>query len=270
MPRDANFLERHYPPNPDYGSGVFRRRLRMAAAGRVVRAVLNDPYHAMWVDLSLEGSRIDDVRAGMWRNPKNACPGAVHALRELVGMEVAAAAASIFSEGRAGRNCTHLLDLARFGLGCHLRGETARVLDLTVADADTAGRSRIRAEADARTIHDWEIVDGGLTDVAGFTGSTHSSAFGRAMRDRLEGIELEAALALRMAVFVAAGRAFLTDGPVPVRALDETERRGDCFAFSAPVVAGCIDNIGYVQNFTDGLVELLPSDFPEVAGAAGH
>ena len=265
MPRDADALGRHYPPNPAYGTGVFRRRLRMAASEGVVRCVLNDPYHAMWVDLRVGNGRIADVCAGMWRTPKTACPGAVFALGELAGMEVASAAASIFAEGRAGRNCTHLLDIARFGLGCHLRDETARVLDLIVPHSDAAGRSRVRAEADGRVIHDWELDKGALTGAAGLAGPL--LALGGAMRERLGGIELEAALALRMAVFVAAGQAFVTDGPVPVRALDETERYGDCFAFSAPVLAGCIDNIGYVQNFTEGLVELLPPDFPDIAAS---
>lgn len=266
--RHTSSLERHYPPNPAYGTGVFRRRLRMAADGRWVRVAVNDPYHAMWAALDLKDGVVADVRAGMWRTPKNVCPGAVHALRELMSMDIQRASASIFSEGRAGRNCTHLLDITRFGLGCHVRGEVMRVLDLIIPDPDARGQSRIRAEADGVTIHDWELVDGRLTDAAGFVGSPLDSSFASAMRERFDGIELEAAWALRMAVFVAVGRAYITDGPNPVRALDETDRHGDCFAFSAPLLPGCIDNIGYVQNFTDGLTELLPPDFPRLEGSA--
>lgn len=261
MPRDAASLGRYYPPNPAYGTGIFRRRLRMTAEGAQVSAALNDPYHAMWVTLRIEDGAIAEVAAGMDRTPKTVCPGAVGALRELVGMGVEAACASIFSEGRAGRNCTHLLDLARFGLGCRLRGEAARVLDLTVPDADAQGRSRLRAQVDGAALHDWEMVDGRLTDAAGFQGGVFEPGFLPAMRARFAGIELEAARALRMAVFVAAGRAYVTDGPVPVRALDETDRHGDCFAFSPPMLAGCADNIGYVQDFTRGLTERLPPVF---------
>lgn len=264
MPRDAASLGRYYPPNPAYGAGIFRRRLRVAADGDTVSAALTDPWHAMWVTLRVDGGAIAEVSAGMDRTPKTACPGAVRALRELVGLGAAAAAAAIFSDGRAGRNCTHLLDLARLGLGCHLRGEAARVLDLTVPDPDARGHSRLVAEVDGVTVHDWDLAEGRLTDAAGFTGGFFDPGFLPAMRARFQGIELEAARALRMAVFVAAGRAYVTDGPIPVRALDETDRHGDCFAFSPPVLALSRDNVGYVQDFTAGLTERLPPVFGPV------
>ncbi|WP_323039981.1 DUF2889 domain-containing protein [Gemmobacter sp.] len=261
MTRDAASLGRYYPANPAYGTGVFRRRLRMVAAGASIRAAVNDPWHVMWVTLALDGGTIADAAAGMDRTPKTVCPGAARALRELVGMQAETASAAIFSDGRAGRNCTHLLDLARLALGCHLRGEAARVLDLTVPDPDAGGQSRLTAAVDGTVVHDWILQDGRLSDAAGFQGGFFDPGFLPAMRDRFQGIELEAARALRMAVFVAAGRAYVTDGPVPVRALDETDRHGDCFAFSLPVLADSQDNIGYVQDFTDGLIERLPPVF---------
>lgn len=255
MPRAEGSLARHYPPNPAYGTGIFRRRLRFATDAGMVHAALTDPYHAMWVRLTLRDGLIAGVDAGIDRAPKTVCPGATRALRELEGMAIGTAAGRAFADGRAGRNCTHLLDLARAGLGCHQRAEGAHVLDLTVPDPDASGRSRITAEVDGTPVHAWTLDAGHLTDDSGQSCGAFGADFLPLMRARFTGIKLEAARALRLAVFVAAGRAYVTDGPNPVRAMDETDRHGDCFAFSPPVLDFSRDNIGYVQDFTEHLIE---------------
>lgn len=258
MPRVEGSLGRQYPPNPAYGTEIFRRRLRFATEAGVVHAALTDPYHAMWLRLTLRDDIITEVDAGIDRAPKTVCPGATLALRELEGMPVETAAARSFADGRAGRNCTHLLDLARAALGCHQRGEAAWVLDLTVPDPDPAGRTRITSAVDGITMHAWTLADGQLTDDAGRPCGAFGPDFLPLICERFAGIELEAARALRLAVFVAAGRAYITDGPNPVRALDETDRHGDCFAFSPSMLALSRDNIGYVQDFTERLIERPP------------
>jgi hypothetical protein len=255
-------LESIYPRNPRYGSGIYRRRVRLGLEPRRVTGVVNDDYHAMWLRLAHDGTAVRDVEAGMQRWPKTTCPGAIQVLREIIGFPVSVSRQAFYGEGRAGRNCTHLLDLAFWALGQVRRGlvrggpgET--VVDIEIPDR-VRGETHMRATVDGRLVHDWIVTDAVIQAPADLAGLGVFSGFARAAEARLSGLALETAWMLQKAAFVARGRAFVVDG-VPARsALEEPQRAGACFAFTEPSLSFARSNVGYVQDFTQGLRELLP------------
>lgn len=71
------------PPitNPQYGRGVFRRRIRLIATAGRVRAAFEDVAHAMRLVLEHDGERITGITPEFRRVPLNVCPGAAGPLR---------------------------------------------------------------------------------------------------------------------------------------------------------------------------------------------
>ena len=108
----------HYPRNPAYGGGVFRRRIVLSADGAHASAELLDDFHEMAMALTVEGGIITDARANMARFPKTTCPGAVTSLAGLRGTPVGDLPAALDRSA----HCTHLIDLARLALSQFARG----------------------------------------------------------------------------------------------------------------------------------------------------
>ena len=253
-----------YPLNPAYGQGVYRRRVRLIGGGGAVTAVLNDDYHSMWCRLSHDSVSILSVDGELVRGPKTTCPGAVLALRELVGTHLNVSRRSLYGEGRTSRNCTHLLDLAMLAVGHAARGEVERVIDIAVPDK-MDGRTRMQAHVDGELVHDWAICGTEIENPAAFAGRSMFSGFASWAEAMFDDAALDAARMMQKAAFVARGRVRIVDQTAGMLAVDEPERLGDCFSFSEPNFSVASDNLGYVRDFTGGIVEILP-DWLRVSG----
>ena len=60
----------HYPPNPAYGTGVYRRRMIFSRRADGIDVALLDDYHDMAVALTVVDGVIADIAARMDRFPK--------------------------------------------------------------------------------------------------------------------------------------------------------------------------------------------------------
>src|SRR3546814_20125603 len=75
-----------FPPAPDYGSGVARRRLRLTGhPGRVI-GEMEDHAHGMRCLIEHDGRVITSVSAEFLRLPRSTCSGARGPLNELLGL----------------------------------------------------------------------------------------------------------------------------------------------------------------------------------------
>lgn len=254
-------LDSVYPRNPRYGTGAYRRRVRLNAMPGGATAVVNDDYHAMWLRLMHDEATILDTEAGMLRWPKTTCPGAVHVVREIIGLPLAVTRRAFYGDGRAGRNCTHLLDLAFWLIGQVRRGPGECVVDIEIPDpAD--GEMRIKAEVDGHLANDWAVRDAVILAPSELAGLSLFSGFAARAEERLSGLALETAWMMQKAAFVAQGRAYVVDGLPRRRALEEPNRAGACFAFSEPSLSIAEANTGYARDFSEGMRELLPPFYP--------
>ena len=222
-----------------------------AERGAVTATVL-DNYHDMACIVRHDGSRVIAVDGEVRRAPFTTCPAAPEALDELVGLPLATGRTDLYGAGRAGRNCTHLFDIAVLAIGMAASGGAARRFDFIVPDETEPG-AEIEARVDGAAVHCWTIVQGIIRAPEGIAGRPLFVGFARWAASHFRGVELDTALHLQKATFVARGRRVLLDRPIGDFALREPERFGACYTFSEPQLSIAGDAEGYVRDFTRGL-----------------
>jgi hypothetical protein len=250
----------HYPINPLYGHGTYRRRIRLSSDGERVTAILNDDYHAMGCCLIHDGTAVLSVESELLRGPKTTCAGASAALGELVGTKLNVSRREFYRYGRPGRNCTHLLDLALLCLGHAQRGQGDRIIDVAIHD-ELAGVTHMVAQVDGRLIHDWLVVDERIQEPIKFAGQRLFSGFAAWAESVFAADDLDAARMLQKGVFVARGRRYILDGTPGNPTEAASDRRGDCYSFSEPRLSIAQDNLDYSRDFTQRIKEVFPSFF---------
>lgn len=77
---------RLYPANPDYGNGIYRRRIVLARRSTRVEARLEDSNHAFSLTLVHDGQHVTGVDGRALRYPLSTCPQAMTRLQKFVGL----------------------------------------------------------------------------------------------------------------------------------------------------------------------------------------
>lgn len=240
-------------PNPAYGQGIYRRRIRMSASAGEVRADLLDDYHDMACTVRHDGMVVAAIEADIRRAPFSTCPGAVAAVEELVGISLRPSRRHLYGEGRPQRNCTHVFDLAAFAISHAANAEGERVLDFIVPDLVELG-AWVEARLDGIAIHRWKVgYNEGIVAPAEYAGRGMFGGFARWAESKFEGLALELALHLQKAIFVARGRRYQITQESENSIRDEPERLGACYSFSEPQFSIARPNPDYVRDFTGGL-----------------
>ena len=258
MARNLN----HYPANPSYGSGTFRRRFTLSREGERRTVALLDDYHTMSASLTLGDGVVIDVSASMERFPKTTCPGAATALEALRGTPVSSHSALLRGVDRGG-HCTHLIDMAGILLYWPLADGETRVIEVAVSDRDKQQRQQLHITVDGAEALHWELRDDAIETPAAYRGRKLFGGYARWVEENFPPQEASLWLIAQMAMFVAVGRAYIVDGPVPRASGLEVGRKGACFSYSDPAFAIAVDNVGYVRDHSAGLP-------PHKAGLAGE
>lgn len=249
-----DIFQQFYPANPDYGTGIFRRRVRIEPEPGRTTGILNDCYHSIRAELAHDGKTVSNVTAALDRAPKTTCPSAAIAFNEIRGLPVNAPRRAFYTDGRAARNCTHLLDLALLALGAVGRGDGPLVYDIAIPDRHD-DRTHVTARINGQTLHEWAVHGDMIEAPCAVAGRPLFRGFAAWAEDTFSGRALDAARIVQKSLFVAKGRAYAVDGPVPLHAERETHRIDDCFSFSDPQRTRARDLIGYVRDYTDGVEE---------------
>lgn len=243
-----------YPLRADYGTGAFRRRVRVQSTTDVVTAVLNDSFHSMWIRLHHDGDSVTEVEAELNRFPKTTCPSATSALAELRGLPLNADRRALFASGRTSRNCTHLLDMALLALRTVERRDCEVIFDVEIPDI-VDGCTELSALVNGKVLHRWRLNNDIIIAPASFAGTALFGGFAVWAESQFEGISLDAARIAQKSVFVSKGLIYKVDGEPPVRAIAEKHRHGQCHSFSSPSVEVAMDNVGYVIDTTESIEE---------------
>ena len=241
--------------NQDFGTGAFRRRVRLRHRTGVVVGALDDNNHAMWVRLRHGEGAVTAIEGGFHRWPTTGCLGAVDVLQDIVGLRIDATRDVAGADGQARRHCTHLFDLAMLALAMARRAEGDRLWDAVVPDA-IGGRTTATISLDGTVVHAWMLDGVMIMPAAGRPRQSLLSSFAPWARTHFRGDAFEGATVLRMAAFTARARAHITDNhPWPLA--DFPERRDACHAYRAPQVDSAEHRIGVVRNFSAGVIEAL-------------
>lgn len=242
----------HYPPNPAYGTGCYRRRITFCRRADGINVGLLDDFHDMAVALTVDDGRIVDVAAHMDRFPKTSCPGAVTALRGLTGRSASAGAMALTAPERGGQ-CTHLVELARLGLAWMTQGYDSGTVEIALTDRDADGVQHLALELDGKPALTWVLEHESITEPADHRGQSLFGGFTRWVEATLPPGEADLWRMAQMAVFVARGRAYIVDGPQPRQVSQEPARQGACYSFSGTAFETAYDNTGYVRDMSNGL-----------------
>jgi hypothetical protein len=246
----------HYRPNPDYGAGVFRRRIVRSAQAVRASAALLDDFHDMTVALTIRDGIIADARGQMTRYPKTTCPGAAAAVSGLRGGTVIDAVRLC---DRAS-HCTHLLDLARLALSWHAQARGEQVIEIALTDRDAQRNQDLHLLVDGAPALSLALRDEAIVQPAVHRGRGLFGGFGRWVAATFAPDDADLWRMAQMAVFVGRGRACIVDGPDAHRVAEEPAREGACFSFSGTAFAIGRDNVGYVRDWSKGLPPVRGGD----------
>lgn len=247
-----------FQPNPDYGSGVTRRRIQLRAEPGRVWCGLTDSFHGMHCTLRHDGRVITDVQAEMLRFPTDSCPGAPLALRELIGIPVTLPTAELYAGGRQRRHCTHLFDLAGLALAQIGRGVGTRRYDVTVPDQ---GPNPIEVEVrlDGTIVHRWRIFGREIVAPERLAGRPMLQGFNQWAQAEFSGDALEAATVLMRTVFISRGRRVLIDEMHGKPVGSNNPMRDVCFSYAGER----LDQTHYLARHQREFAHGIPEDYVE-------
>lgn len=224
-----------FPVNPDFGTGVYRRAIRVTNQPNEVFGELEDIIHAIRCTIAHDGEVITDIVTDFVRWPMTTCPGAVAPIKELVGVRLDTPVAWFFTGGRARQNCTHIYDLVIAMLLHARRDEAVRRYDVVIPDNVGEEPSQATLLRDGEIVLDWRVTgEGEILSHDICAGKRVIQGFSSWATEALDDEELDAALILQKGYWQSGGRRLLigkVGGPIRDQ---EAAFKGVCFSYSSP------------------------------------
>jgi hypothetical protein len=244
-----------------YGEGVFRRRIRLVAKGPgEVVGELEDDFHHFRVRLHHDGERVTHAIGESPRSPWATCADGNRRIGEIDGMALSPDATAIGRVADARLHCTHTFDLAGMCVAHAWRqghgGAPVRQHDCDVPDRFGDGRPGVQCRMDGRLLLAWTMDGTTITGPEPFVAVSLGAGFLRFCREHLDADRAEAAVALRRAVYISAGRMqqhdwFATAGEV------QGALAGTCHTYQPGVVEVSFRRRGTQLDFTEHADVLL-------------
>lgn len=249
-------------PNPNYGSGVFRRRLHWRATQGLVEVELEDGNHGFRLQLRHDDKQIVDVVVEPVRYPFTTCPEATRSVRKVIGLpivDIAESAAALRERLPQSDNCTHMIDMTLLAaihvndIGCE------RLYDIAVVDEcdERDGVTQAHIDCDGQRIHEWVVRAHVLTAPAELAGKPAMRGFFTWANKTFSGMPLEAAQALQRGYFVGQARRYSN---LPVEAHPASADGmpiGSCYSYNTGAVERALRIQGSVRDFSESSERLL-------------
>lgn len=238
--------------NPEYGTRIFRRRIRMEKHGRSIEAGLEDTLHAFKLVVQHDGDVVIAIESIWLRYPNGTCPGAINQFAPYIGKALTAQRAVFRGYSDTRQQCSHFLDVLGLVFSHALREEDVRQFDVTVPDI-VDGKTWAEIHVNGEQIHRWQIDSERVLHPTPLTGRSLYTGFGRWSAEMFAGDWLEAAHVLQMGILVSfsgmldfmAMGAQHKNGAVVMETI-----RGACYATQSKRIEGavfCHDK----RDFTD-------------------
>lgn len=247
-----------HPSNPNYGSGAFRRRIRLCNQNsNQVSAELEDCNHGFRLTIKHQQQRIIAIEVEALRYPLSSCPGAIKPLQALVGCRLDDSISAFKQASPPRSNCTHLYDLALLAVDHAQRHEVERVYDVEVPDSVSAEQS-MSVHRNGEKIHHWQTDQQRIVEPGSLSGKPLMQGFSQWSQQYFNNAEqLEAALVLQRGYFVARARRVELNNRGGEPAINDSMMIGACYSYSPGVVEQAIRLPGTVRDFSDKPEQLL-------------
>lgn len=242
-------------PNPNYGSGVFRRRLHWQATAGQVAVALEDSNHGFRLCLRHDGRRISALEAEPVRYPFTTCPEAVRHAQRIVGLSLVDVA-SLREMLPQPDNCTHLIDMSLLAAAHASDVGCERLYDIAVKD-ERDGVTQARIECDGHVVHDWSIRAHALIAPAVLADKPAMRGFYAWAVQTFSDMPLEAAQALQRAYFVAQARRWTYQPIEENPARTDGMPIGACYSYNTGAVERALRIKGSVRDYSESSERLL-------------
>jgi hypothetical protein len=243
--------------NPNYGSGVFRRQVRLRCHAGEVHAGLEDMSHCLHIRLQHDGVRVTAIDSYIDRIPLSTCPGAAVPLRRFVGMHLEIERRALRTEIPPRANCTHLYDLAELALAHACRGGERRY-DVEIPD-EYPDPAWSRILCDGREVHRWQTKRGTIVLPETYAGRPLLRGFTRWASETFSGDALEAALVFSQGYLVSRARRWDVEASAGDPVTGHTSMLGMCHSYSAGVVA-------QAMRLANSTIDATDPGYPLLAG----
>ena len=246
------------PRYAGYGSGVFRRRIRLRQFEGGVSAELEDSSHGFKTKLQHDGHVVTAVQAEAIRYPMTTCPGALEPLQRFVGLPLNMTAAEIANQINPRQQCTHLFDLTVLAYGQLQREESQRVYDMQMAD-EAGSVSDLEVFCNGEKVLSWRVQQWQLQAPAAVAEKTLSTGFSRWM-EALYGDDeqqKEYAWLAQKAYLVAQARIYDVNKLAGTRRFMDPKMTDICHTYSKSQRASAIHTENNFIDFSEAPEQLL-------------
>jgi hypothetical protein len=232
---------------------ALNRVIRIAGSPGMVRATLEDDFHHFRVILRHDGERVTDVAADSPRAPFSLCPAAGLRLCEIVGTSLTDDMTAIFRVANARDQCTHQFDLAALALAAAARSTVTRRYRAIVHDPRAGHDRHALLRRDGEPVLDWVLDGYAIVSPPPFAGRSLGAGFTAWAARDLDTETAEAALVLRRAVFISAGRGLADD-------FVSAPPTGGCWVQQPERAPDALRVKGSTRDFTGRVDKLTHSD----------
>lgn len=248
----------NYPRNPDYGTGTYRRRIRLEQGDGCVYGALEDTNHGFTVTVYHDGEHVTAIEGDAKRVPYTSCPGALNPIKGYIGTSIHATLRDLNFHMPPSANCTHLLDLTVMTIRHAAIQNPVRQWDIAVTDQTDNSDSVCTVVRDGEEIFRWHARDLQLTQPAEFAGNPFYLGFGKWASKTFEPEALEAAFILQKGYFVSLARHFDMDQMAGEPALASKDGMGGaCYTYSSPAIEHGVRSSGNIRDFSESEEQLL-------------
>ena len=247
-----------HKPNPNYGSGTYRRRIHLRHRSDHVLGELEDDCHGFRVQVFHDRSKVTRIEAETLRAPLNTCSGATRPLQELVGIALNTPPPEIVGTVNPRSNCTHLYDLTLLAIAHCARGEQEHRYDVAVADQPPeGGTAAAQVRLNGQCLHNWQLDWTTIVEPEAMQGKPVLHGFAAWANESFAGLEQEAAFVLSKGVFVALSRVYDMSNVAGISATENESMRGVCYSYSDGVRERAHYLGTNVRDFSDTAEQLL-------------
>ena len=244
------------PQRSGYGSGVYRRRIRIEVTADTAIGELEDDFHHFRAILRHDGSKILEGTGVALRMPWTTCAGAMRPLERLQGLSLQSSllATAKFTDPRM--QCTHAFDAATLAVAHAARfsknpsSPSSRCYSVDIPDRKK-GLTRAELRRDGELILIWELDRVTIQSPEPFSGRSLSGGrFASWAEETFDEDGAEAAQVMRRACVISMGRIYQFDA-IPHARLFAAASGGACHTFRKEIMPGADRVPDTTRDFTD-------------------
>jgi hypothetical protein len=244
-------------PNPDYGSGCYRRRVRVQNIdAHTVLAEMEDDQHGFRIRVSHDGNVMTSIQSESLRIPMTTCGGAGDVLAKLVGVPLSDSPRSLGAHANPREHCTHQYDLLGLAITHARRPEVVRQYDVTIYDI-VDGVQRVTGEYNGEMLLDWTLRGAIIESEGVWQGVSVQKGFAQWAEQHLSPLQFELALVVQRGMLVSTTRYVLIPPMEGMGLLDDPMQKGVCYSYSEPVIQRAIRFGDNHRDFSDVPEQLL-------------